>query len=108
MKKIVNYEFTLQINCFCPVERTGPHVIKVIDGKITSVNNLPYDITKTGALMTIDELFDYLKKSHERNPYVEKIDYDSTLGYPYHVFFDFVKEMADEEIGFEITQFKVN
>ena len=108
LKKIVNYEFTLRIGCFCPDERIGPHVIKVSGGKIISVNNLPYDITKTGSLMTIDELFEYIKTSHDRNPYIENIEYDSSLGYPHHVYFDFVKEMVDEEIGFQITQFIEN
>jgi len=106
--KPINYEFTLQISCYCPIERLGPHLIKVSNDKIISVNNLPYDITKTGPLMTIDELIAYIKTSLDKNPYIKKVEYNSVLGYPEHVFFDFAKEIADEEIGFEITNFKIN
>lgn len=104
--KRANYEFTLRINCYCLVERTGPHVIKVIDGKIVTVNNLPYDVSKTGPLMTIDELIEYIKTSLAKNPYTKKVEYNPNFGYPEHVFFDFVKEMVDEEIGFDITDYK--
>ena len=58
-KNISDYEFTLTINCFCPQERVGPHIIKVVNNEIVSVNNLPYDPGTTGELMTIDELFSF-------------------------------------------------
>lgn len=106
--KAVNYEFTLQISCYCTDERRGPHLIKVSNDKIISVNNLPYDVTKTGPLMTIDELIAYIKTSIDKNPYIKKVEYNSVLGYPEHVYFDFAKEIADEEVGFEITNFKIN
>jgi len=104
--KRVNYEFTLRISCYCTTERIGPHLIKVTDGKIVSVNNQPYDPTKTGTLMTIDELIAYIKTSVDKNPYMKKIEYNANFGYPEHVYFDFVKEIADEEIGFDITNYK--
>jgi len=102
---IVNYEFTLTINCFCPQERVGPHLIKVINNEIITVNNLPYDPGTTGELMTIDELFDFIAKSINSNPYKKTIEYNSTFGYPQSVWFDFDKTMADEEIGYQVTNF---
>ena len=106
-KNIAIYEFTLTINCFCPQERVGPHVIKVVDGQIVSVNNMPYDPDATGELMTIDDLFTFVATSIERHPYRKTIEYNSTFGYPQTVWFDFNKTMADEEIGYQITGFKV-
>jgi hypothetical protein len=103
---IVNYEFSLRINCFCPSERVGPHLIKVVNDTIVSVNNLPYDISKTGELMTINQLFSYLKVSLEKNPYKETIEYNSGFGYPQNIYFDFIQTAADEEIGFQISDFK--
>jgi hypothetical protein len=105
-KNISDYEFTLMINCFCPQERVGPHLIKVVNDKIVSVNNLPYDPAKTGELMTIDELFSIVGKDIERNPYQKTIGYNSKFGYPESVWFDFNKNTADEEIGYQITGFK--
>ena len=105
---IVSYEFTLTINCFCPQERVGPHIIKVVDNQILSVNNLPYDPDKTGELYTIDQLFTFVRTSIERNPYVKTIEYNSTYGFPGTVFFDFNKQVADEEIGYKVSDFKTN
>jgi hypothetical protein len=107
-KNINNYEFTLRINCFCTEERAGPHLIKVINNAIVSVNNLPYDPEKTGELYTINQLFTFVETSIERNPYFKTIEYNSTYGYPQNVFFDFNKQMADEEIGYQVTDFKEN
>jgi hypothetical protein len=106
-KNISDYEFTLRINCFCPEERVGPHLIKVVNDQIVSVNNLPYDTGKTGELYTIDQLFSIIEKDIERDPYLKTMEYNSTFGYPQSVWFDFDKTMADEEIGYEVTDFKV-
>jgi hypothetical protein len=105
-QNIVSYEFTLTINCFCPSERVGPHVIKVVNDQIVSVNNLPYDPGTTGELMTIDQLFSFVERSIKSNPYTKSIEYNSTYGYPQSVYFDFYQSMADEEIGYKITDFK--
>ncbi len=106
--KTVNYEFTLSIMCFCPVERTGPHIIKVVNDKIVTVNNLPYNPALTGELMTINQLFEFVKTSIAKNPFRNTIEYNSTYGYPQNVYFDFNQQIADEEIGYQITNFKPN
>jgi hypothetical protein len=105
---ITNYEFTLTVNCFCLSARVGPHNIKVTDDKIVSVNNSPYDITKTGELMTINQLFEFIKTSIAKNPFRNTIEYNSTYGYPQNIYFDFNQQIADEEIGYQITNFKPN
>jgi len=107
-QKISNYEFTLRVNCFCPQEVTGPHVIKVVADTIASVNDLVYDPSTMDYLMTIDELFVYVGTSLDRNPYQKSIVYNAIYGYPESVFFDFEKNMVDEEIGFQITDFVKN
>ena len=105
---IASYEFTLKVNCFCLPARVGPHIIKVADDKIVSVNNSPYDITKTGELMTINQLFEFIKTSIAKNPFSNTIEYNPSYGYPQNVYFDFNQQIADEEIGYQITNFKPN
>jgi hypothetical protein len=107
-KNLSNYEFTLAVSCFCPETVAGPHLIKVVDDKITSVNDQPYDPSTMGLLMTIDELFTYVGKSIERKPYQKSITYNSLYGYPESVYFDFEKTMADEEIGYQVADFKTD
>jgi hypothetical protein len=103
---ISNYEMTMKISCYCIQGRRGPHLIVVENDKIKTVNNLPYDSTKTGPILTINELFDYIMISLAKNPYQHSLDYNANFHYPKNIYFDFSKQIADEEIGYEITSFK--
>ncbi|MEY3056223.1 MAG: hypothetical protein RLZZ431_699 [Bacteroidota bacterium] len=42
----------------------------------------------------------------EKNPYQHSLDYNTIFYYPKNIYFDFSKQIADEEIGYEITSFK--
>lgn len=42
----------------------------------------------------------------EKNPYQHSLDYNTIFYYPKKIYFDFSKQIADEEIGYEITSFK--
>ena len=105
-KGISNYEMTMKISCYCLQGRVGPHLIVVENDKIKTVNNLPYDSTKTGPILTINELFDFIIISLAKNPYQHSLDYNTIFHYPKNIYFDFNKQIADEEIGYEITSFK--
>lgn len=103
---ISNYEMTMKISCYCLQGRVGPHFIVVENDKIKTVNNLPYDSTKTGPILTINELFDFIIISLAKKPYHHSLDYNTIFHYPKNIYFDFNKQIADEEIGYEITSFK--
>jgi hypothetical protein len=105
-KGISNYEMTMKISCYCIQGRVGPHQIVVENDKIKTVNNLPYDSTKTGPILTIDELFDFIIISLAKKPYQHSLDYNAIFNYPKNIYFDFSQQIADEEIGYEITYFK--
>ena len=105
-KGISNYEMTMKISCYCIQGRVGPHHIVVENDKIKTVNNLPYDSTKTGPILTINELFDFIIISLAKNPYQHSLDYNATFNYPKNIYFDFSQQIADEEVGYEITYFK--
>ena len=105
-KSISNYEMTMKISCYCLQGRVGPHLIVVENDKIKTVNSLPYDSTKTGPILTINELFDFIIISLAKNPYQHSLDYNTIFHYPKNIYFDFNKQIADEEIGYEITSFK--
>jgi hypothetical protein len=105
-KGISNYEMTMKISCYCIQGRVGPHQIVVENDKIKTVNNLPYDSTKTGPILTINELFDFIIISLAKKPYQHFLDYNAIFNYPKNIYFDFSQQIADEEIGYEITYFK--
>jgi hypothetical protein len=105
-KRISNYEMTMKISCYCIQGRVGPHHIVVENDKIKTVNNLPYDSTKTGPILTINELFDFIIVSLAKNPYRYSLEYNTIFHYPKNIYFDFSQQIADEEVGYEITYFK--
>lgn len=108
-KKIVNYSFSFKRVCFCPLEYVGPHQIIVQNGKITSVNGAPYNASERyGVMYTIPELLQVIKANLDRKPVKQILNFNPTYGYPTSVFFDFSEQIADEEIGYEITNFKIN
>jgi len=105
-KHISNYEMTMKISCYCLQGRVGPHHIVVENDEIKAVNDLPYDSTKTGPIQTINELFDFITIGLASNPYQHSIDYNASFHFPQKIYFDFSEQIADEEVGFEITEFK--
>lgn len=108
-KKIENYSFSLKRTCFCPTEYVGPHQIVVKNGKISTVNGAPYNkAERYGVLYTIPELLQVIKEHIDRKPAKQTLNFNPTYGYPTSVFFDFSEMMADEEIGYVITDFKIN
>jgi hypothetical protein len=108
-KKIENYSFSFKRVCFCPLEYVGPHQIVVKNGKISTVNGAPYNkAERYGVLYTIPELLQVIKENIDRKPVKQTLNFNPTYGYPTSVFFDFSEMIADEEIGYEITNFKVN
>ena len=101
-KNITNYSYTLRVNCFCMIERNGPHLIKVRDNKIVSVNGQPYNTDLTGPLPTVNELFGIIKTKLAQRPFQQSIVYHPSLGYPTSVYFDMDERIADEEAGYII------
>ena len=101
-QNITNYSYNLRINCYCVIERNGPHLIKVTNNKIVSVNGQPYKPELTGILPTVDELFDIIKTKLTQKPFQQSLEYHPILGYPTSVYFDMDERIADEEVGYII------
>jgi hypothetical protein len=108
-KKVENYSFSFKRICFCPVEYVGPHQVVVQNGKVVTVNGLPYNSSERyGVIPTIPELLQLIKANVDKNPVKKTLNFNATYGYPTSVFFDFSEMMADDELGFEVTNFKIN
>ncbi len=108
-KKIENYSFSFKRICFCPVEYVGPHQVVVQNGKVVTVNGLPYNSSERyGVIPTIPELLITIKSHIDKKPIRQTLNFNPTYGYPTSVFFDFSEMMADDELGYEVTNFKIN
>lgn len=111
-KNISNYNFTLQRNCFCPEDRRGPVNIQVRNGVPTSV---VYPATGAAAdpsffsdIDTIEELFGKLKGAYKEKAARVDVTYDTVNGFPLTIYIDVSELMADEEQGYNVTNFTAN
>ena len=102
---ITDYEFTSQISCFCQSDYTLPKAIVVKKDKIQSINGVAYANLEYENHMTIDELFDYIEDRQNKNPVIENLEFDSVYGFPSYIYFDISEMIADDEIGYTITNF---
>lgn len=102
---ITDYEFTSQISCFCHSDYTLPKAIVVKNDEIQSINGVAYANLEYENHMTIDELFDYIEDRQNKNPVIENLEFDSVYGFPSYIYFDISEMIADDEIGYTITNF---
>lgn len=108
-KKIENYSFSFKRICFCPLEYVGPQQVVVQNGKVVTVNGAAYNSSlRYGVIPTIPELLLTIKSHLDKNPVKKTLNFNQTYGYPTSVFFDFSEMMADDELGYEVTNFKLN
>lgn len=105
---IHQYTYTLRINCFCPISVVGPHTITIVADTIVSVNGQPYQPGVTGKLPTLPELFSFIKKSDAKKPYERRVQFNEVFGYPESVYYNFIQDIADDEIGYIVTGFSKN
>jgi hypothetical protein len=103
---ITNYEYTLRVNCYCTQETVGPHKIVVKNNSIVSVNGNPYDPNAHFSVKTIEQLFMYIQKKLAEKPVQKTLSFDAQYFFPNNVYFDMSEMIADEEIGYIVTDFK--
>lgn len=106
LQKISNYAFSLRVNCFCPLEAVGPHEVVVKNGQVSTVNGKTYDPQAHSMIKSIDDLFAFINESIARKPFKKTLEYDAKYYFPSNVFFDYSEMMADEELGYQVTNFK--
>lgn len=102
-QNIQNYTFTLQITCFCAQEYTQPKRVVVENNRVVSVEGEAIEELNDSSFRTIDGFFDYIRETLNQNPESETITYDSDMGFPTYIYFDISSMIADEEIGYTIS-----
>ncbi len=110
--KLKNYAYTQTISCFCA--HSSPYKIVVKNSAISSATNNKGESLNTtvaaahnfSGIKTIEQQFESIKTSLQKKPAEVKIKYNTQYGYPESVYIDFVKNMADEEMSFSVSDFK--
>jgi len=107
---ISNYTMIQQISCYCfPEEFVLPKTIVVENGIIKTINGFSPDQTiGFESFYTINEIFQFIDSKLDKEPEFYDIEYNKEYGFPNYIWFDMSKMIADEEIGYYITEFKIS
>lgn len=103
---ILDYNFVFQVSCYCTEEYTTPKTVSVRDGNIVTVNDLAYSEEIHMGILSINDLFKEIEKASNQNIAVLETTYDSFYGFPTTLYIDRDKRIADEEMGYSISNFK--
>ena len=99
---IRSYSMSLRFSCYCLAY--DPYSIIVLENNLESVSgneNWEYGNWP----MTVNDIFEELEGKIIEDPFSFEIKYNSIYGYPEESYFDMVEMIADEEIGYYITNF---
>ena len=102
-QNLEDYEFTLQISCFCVLEYTYPKRVVVKNNEVFQVNETPIEEINDPSIRTIDGYFSFIRETRKEKPDEEEITFDPEMGYPTTIFFDISYMIADEEIRYSIS-----
>ena len=103
---ILDYSFVFQVSCYCTVEYTSPKAVSVRDRNIVTVNDLAYSEEIHRGIFSINDLFKEIEKASNQKVAVLETTYDSFYGFPAKLYIDRDERIADEEIGYSISNFK--
>jgi len=106
-----DYRFTLTVSCFCP-DAGVPVRVTVEDGSVTAAvyaENGPGvhrgDPAPKHRALTIDDVIDRLNAATEAE--TVRVDWPEGQDYPSEVWIDESSRIADEEIGYTLTEVEV-
>lgn len=105
------YSYTVMISCYCVTDYVGPNSIVLVDGVVSEFNGTDvseddskYDLIQS---LGLDDLIEQAEHMIEQDPIQKTIEYHPIYGFIDECYFDISEQIADEEWGYTITDFKV-
>lgn len=99
------YEMTYRVVCFCTPETTGPWTVRVEEGRVTRMSGPAPGTQPPGGAKTVATLFKEIREAQRAGADSVAVTYDLRDGHPVTVRIDRSFQMADEEVGYEISAF---
>lgn len=103
-----SYIYALARTCFCPLEFTMPVRVRVEHGVavartfVGTGDRVPESMEHL--FPSIDGLFEILRHAYAEDADEVRVSYDQGLGYPTDFAIDYDEQIADEELGIEVTE----
>ena len=111
---ITHYRFSLNIGCFCAFRSQMPITVEVQnneivsmtypDGTLVAATDPNYETFSSHA--TIERIFSELEAGLAGDADEVTVTYDSALGFPSEIYFDYIKEAADDELSLTVSNFE--
>lgn len=102
--QIDDYQYVVEIGCFCPPEVIQPAVVVVRDDTVASVtyvaDSQPAPDWAAERFPTVDGLFDVIQQAINREAVELQVSYDRTYSYPRTISVDFRRNTADDETAY--------
>lgn len=108
---IRDYSFTLQRSCFCTPDVTRPVNISIENGKLVDASYADTaeplsDTAQQINQLKVNDLFKQIGEALDSNAERVDVTYDKQYGFPTSVYIDRDSRLADEEVGFNISNFQ--
>lgn len=107
---ITNYDFDLQVSCFCVATTYGSVTISVRNsqpsGVVSTDSGTAVDSLYFQDYLTVDRLFASLDRILSAKPATFTAAYDAGLGFPRDVSIDGNARVADDELGLRILSLR--
>ncbi|NNF29701.1 MAG: hypothetical protein HKN73_20930 [Gemmatimonadetes bacterium] len=101
-----SYRYAVERLCFCGL--AGPVRVTVVDGAVTErifvQSGDPVPAEQADWYPTVEGLFSILFDAAQRNAHDIEVTYDPDTGVPLDIFIDYEQNVADEELGFQVTE----
>ncbi|MCK7551091.1 MULTISPECIES: DUF6174 domain-containing protein [Marinobacter] len=109
---VSGYRVTVTQTCFCPPDLRQPLAVSVAGGAVVKIEGLDQPLQEPHRLdsqrLTVAGLFQFIAESAKRDPYKLEVEYDSHFGFPRRIDYDGHPMIADDELQYELTDFRVN
>lgn len=104
-----SYDITVSLSCECTNEMTGPVVVSVRDGLVTSrtyvSTGATVGLSYAEHFLTVEGLFRKIDDARSRNPASLEVRYDPAFGFPSLISIDYNRQYADDEIVYRAYDF---
>lgn len=105
-----DYRYTVERQCFCGQEFTGPFTVTVEDGAIVTVTRRGKEIAVDDEWLLeipvgIEGLFGHIEKAQAEADEVH-VTYDEQLGYPRSIAIDWYANAIDDEMTIVVSGFR--
>lgn len=106
---VADYDLTIARLCFCPEDVRGPARVRVRNHTVVdrtyAGSGEPVDPQWVSYFPTVEGLFEFIEDAIDRDAHRLEVEYDPERGYPTRAWADYLENVADEELGFEATEF---